>query len=327
MIPNLTFLYGTDGYRLQKRLKELLIADELNRLVIDAGASWNTAEFASQAQAMPFLGATRQMVIKDALRTFSTDEGLKVIQVAEHLPQTTAVVFVESVSPDKRMKFFKDLTKLAQTEVFEPLKGAVWTQYVHVAAEQSGIRLAVPARDALATNLEGDSGQLHNVIGQLSLWANGREVTAEDVALFTPRRAETDSFKLLGALADQRAEPAARSPLDLWRQDEDPLRAPGAIAYQYRQLLLAKAYLAEDIKQSELSGKLKVPPFVVSRLISLARRASWDWLKSIYQQISRIDEGIKNGKIEAVAGIEVLAYNLLILHSKDTYNATLIVHN
>src|SRR3989344_7696831 len=114
MIPNLTFLYGTDGYRLQKRLKELLIADELNRLVIDAGASWDTAEFASQAQAMPFLGATRQMVIKGALRALTADEGLKVMQVAEHLPQTTAVIFFESTSPDKRVKFFKDLAKLAQ---------------------------------------------------------------------------------------------------------------------------------------------------------------------------------------------------------------------
>jgi len=326
-MKNLIFLYGTDGYRLQERLKELIIADELNRLMIDAGTRWNTAEFASQTQAMPFLGATRQIVVKGALRALAADEGLKIMQVASHIPPTTAVVFVESISPDKRTKIFKDLTKLAQTEVFEPLKGAAWSRYVYEAARQGGIRMAAAARDALTTNLEGDSGQLHQVINQLALWANPQEVTAEDIALFTPRRAETDSFKLLGALADQRADSAVRSLLDLWRQGEDPLRVLGAIAYQYRQLLWAKAYLAEGVKPNELPAKLNIRPFVVSRLLSLTRRASWNWLRSIYQQISRIDESIKNGKIEAVAGIEVLVYNLLILHGNAHASAKHIAHS
>lgn len=323
-MKNLIFLYGADAFRLRKRLKELFIADELNRLVIDVGESWDTARFASQAQAIPFLGPSRQIIVVGALRALSSDEALKVLNTIGQIPPTTNIIFAETSAPDKRTKFFKDLVKLAQVEIFEPLWGAAWSRYVQDESRRTDPMLSPAARDALTANLEGDSGQLHQVIVQLGLWAEGQEITAEDVALFTARRSDSDSFKMLGALSGKQAHSVVRFMLDLWRQNEDPLRVLGAVAYQYRQLLWTKAFLAEGVAPNQLASKLKSPPFVVSRLLSLAKSASWDWLKSIYREIAKIDESIKNGKIEARAGLEVLVYNLYVLHTSASTDTNLI---
>ena len=237
----LIFIYGSDAYRLRKRLKELYIVDELNRLVIDASDSWDTARFASQVLATPFLGPSRQIIVMGALRALSSEEALKVLSAASQISPTTAIIFAETSAPDKRTKFFKDLVKQARVETFDPLWGASWARYVEVETRRANLKLSPAARNALTANLEGDSGQLHQVITQLELWVEGREINEDDVALFTARRSDSDSFKMLGALSDKRAYETVHFMLDLWRQDEDPLRVLGAVAYQYRQLLWTKA--------------------------------------------------------------------------------------
>jgi DNA polymerase-3 subunit delta len=332
-MKNLVFLYGTDTYRLQKRLKELSLPDEFSRATIDGSENWSTGSFAAQVQAVPFFGNTRQIIVKNAFSGITTDEVDRVLSVTGKVPATTNVIFVESGKPDARTRLFKALSKLSQVETFEPLGGLAWSKFVDETARSANLKLSQPARDALLFDLEGDSAQLIQVVAQLQLWAGPpasawpeaklqalrageREITASDVAYFVPRRPEGDSFKLLGALAEKRIEGAVRFLYDLWHQDEAPMRVLGAIVYQYRQILWAKAYLEDGTPVRELASKLKVPPFVVGRLSSIASRVSWPWVKTVYGHIRQIDEGIKSGKIEQQAGIEVLVYNLAQFHSK-----------
>lgn len=314
MNSNIIFFYGADSYRIQLRLKELLLADEFSRATIDASENWSTNSFAAQVQAVPFFGDQRQIIVKNAFAGIATDEVDKVLLVLDKVPVTTSVIFVENGKPDARTRLFKALSKLSQVEIFEPLRGLAWSKFVDETARAAGVKLSRPARDILLFDLEGDSAQLIQVMAQLGLWAGEREVAASDAAYFVPRRPEGDSFKLLGALADKRIDGVVHFLCDLWRQDEAPMRVLGAIVYQYRQMLWAKAYLEDGVPPRDLASKLKVPPFVASRLSSVASRVPLDWIKTVYGQIGQIDEGIKSGKIEQKAGIEILVYNLAEFH-------------
>ncbi len=63
------------------------------------------------------------------------------------------------------------------------------------------------------------------------------------------------------------------------------------------------------------SRELRLPPFVVSKLINQAKKRSWTWLQQVYELIGQIDDALKNGKLEPEAGMELLVYNLAKAHA------------
>ena len=264
------------------------------------------------------------------------------------------VIIVESNKPDKRTKLFKWLQKNAKAEELAKLFGNNWQKFAASLINERQIKLETPARQALMAETEGESWQLVNIIDQLLLWGQplslrgtpkqsqiqkgippllqrdvgvsrddseegpSRLIGVADVELFLRRKPRGDSFRLLESIATGRRAEVTRHIGDLWQQGEAPLRVLGAIVYQYRQLIRIKALSEEGTDSYQIVRELGIPPFVVGKIMPLAKKLAWHGLKEIYGQIAQIDDAIKSGKIEPEAGIELLVYNLLKLHSNQS---------
>lgn len=229
------------------------------------------------------------------------------------------VIIIENGVPDKRGKLYKWLQKNGRSEGFLKLAGAEWNKFASDIITLRQIKIAPSAHQTLITETEGDSWQLINVLDQLEAWSAHRSnpIDNYDVSLFVSRKSHGDSFKLLDAIARGNITIALRHISDLWSQGEAPLRVLGAIVFQYRQLVVIKSALDDNINPYEIAKECKIHPFVASKLTPLARNTDWDKLKTIYDEIAKIDEALKSGKIEPEAGLEILVYNLMKLHKKQ----------
>lgn len=272
------------------------------------------------------------------------------------------VIIIENGVPDKRGKLYKWLQKNGRSEGFLKLAGAEWNKFASDIIASRQIKIAPSAHQTLITETEGDSWQLINVLDQLEAWYininkkhhpvdknrhpvldtgskkteegilnqvqydvkyHDRILEQDDINLFVSRKSHGDSFKLLDAIARGNITIALRHISDLWSQGEAPLRVLGAIVFQYRQLVVIKSALDDNINPYEIAKECKIHPFVASKLTPLARNTDWDKLKTIYDEIAKIDEALKSGKIEPEAGLEILVYNLMNLHKNCKHKINL----
>jgi|GEM_PF-870059 len=318
MAGNLFFLFGTDSYRLWHRLVEIkqpFIDGRTDIINIDAQEQWRTEAVNSALVSVGLFATKRLVIIRGICKSTADADWLKAR--LKNIDPATTVVFVESSQPDKRSKLYKMLAKLCQTEVFEPLKGADWRRVAESIITATGTRIGYNAKPYLITATEGDGWLLTNIIDQLQLYCGARLIEQSDIDLFIHRQPGGNSFQMLDAIAQNRTGTAYRQLQDLWRSKEDPVKVLGAIGFQYRSLALIKAAQDDGIAQNELARRTALHPFVVSKLLSLSRKYSWEWVSSVYSEIAKIDEGIKRGKIEAEAGIELLMYNLSKRHANE----------
>lgn len=356
-MSTLIFLYGEDSYRLHKRLQQLreeIGAGDFNVSQIDAQENWDSNRFENELTAVGFFGGSRLVIVKNLLATKDVDAE-KVIGLLSVSPppiggvpqkagkvsreqrdSSTAVgmtsgsevtvIIVETVMPDKRIKLYKWLQKNAGAEEFSKLSGSEWIKFASGLITESKIKISGSARQRLMGETEGDSWQLVNVLDQLSLWradTDNHPLQIDDINLFVRRKLRGNSFQLLDAINRGQTEVVTHHLKDLWAQGEAPLRVLGAIVYQYRQLVLAKAALEEGLNNYQIIRELKIPPFVAQKVGALARATDWSTIKEIYNHIAQIDEQIKSGKIEPEAGIEILIYNLLQIHQKSSQKISL----
>lgn len=317
-MENIHFLYGDDSYRIQNLLSDLLPSggSGYDKTIMDASDTWDMGRFENELVALGFFSNNRVVVVKDMLSSKDVD-GEKVIALLQKTSLDITVIIVEQGLPDKRTKLYKWLVKNAQAQELIRLRGSDWSQFASGLISQSNVKLSSPMRSALVSGTVGDGWQLKNVLSQLELWLDGSATEQKDMDYFLPRRFDGNSFGLLDALVGNDSAKAVRHILDLWQQDEAPIRVLGAIVYQYRQLVTIKALLDADTPQSMLAREARIPPFVVSKLTSIARKFSWDWFGTVYNHITQIDEAIKNGKLEPRESIELLVYNLSKMHAGD----------
>ncbi len=348
------FLFGDDSYRLQKRLQEIKSGANTGNFgvsQIDASENWDINRFENELTAIGFFGGERLVIVKNLLasKDVDVDGVIKLLdiivrdssesrtknrnsshlitdsnnsEIASSLAMTNdsvTVVVVENKTPDKRGKLYKWLKKNARSEEVLKLAGSVWNKFASGIIASRNIKITPSARTLLITETEGDSWQLTNVLDQLEAWSAHRSLPIDnnDINLFVSRKSHGDSFKLLDAIARGNVNIALHHIADLWSQGEAPLRVLGAIVFQYRQLVVIKSALDDNINPYEIAKECKIHPFVASKLTPLARNTDWDKLKTIYNEIAKIDEAIKSGKIEPEAGLEILVYNLINLHKKQ----------
>lgn len=313
---NLFFLFGTDGYRLRRRLNEIkkpFVEGGVDIVNIDAQERWDAGAVNEALMSMGLFASKRLITVQGIIKS-PADADWLMSRLKNIAPEIT-VVFVEGGAPDKRSKLYKILSKLCQTEVFEPLKGADWRRAAESIITAADININYNAKSYLVTATEGDGWLLTNVASQLKLYCGDRQVEQADIDLFIHRQPGGNSFQMLDAISQNRIGTAYGQLRDLWRLNEDPIKVLGAIGFQYRSVALIKAAQEDGINSHELSKKAALHPFVVSKLSSLSRKHSWRWVSDVYNEIAKIDEGIKRGKIEGETGIELLVYNLAQSHA------------
>jgi len=211
------------------------------------------------------------------------------------------LVFWEGKKFGKDSKIYKFLQKNSKKQEFSYLSGVRLISWIgQEARERSGnaTTIAKEAAEKLAVFTEGNSFLLSSEIDKLIAYKGKGEILCSDVDLLVKAKIDTDIFKTVDALARRDKKEALRLLHGHLNSGDDPFYILSMFFYQFRNLVKIKPLVDKNWSSQEISGKLKMHPFVLRKSLDQARNFSWESLKSLYQRLCDIDFETKTGKID-----------------------------
>lgn len=201
------------------------------------------------------------------------------------IPDETDVIFC-SKKPDKRTKTFKDLVKAAgeNSREFLNLKNYEMKSWLSQTARELNIQIDGGAVDELVSATAGDSAnQQARLMTELTKLATlNRAISVDDVRKFVEPNLSANAFEILNLALNSEREKAAREIEKMRNSGEDANKFLGLIASQI--FALAAAVFGGENANADLAKKLKIHPFQLSSMKSLARNLS----KNDVRKIARI---------------------------------------
>ncbi len=294
---------GTELYLREQALKRLTEA------AVDAGVrDFNYAavsavengldEALGLARQYPMISARRMVVVRE-FESISDDRQIEALKDYFRDPsETTVLVFVTN-GLDNRRTISTILRKGCETVRFDPLDeqaGAPnWVRdYVH----QAGGAID-PGSAAYLVGMVGTSLlRLSTELDKLLAYTGGRitRVEIDELTLYTH---EHTNFEITDAIINGDRRRALRVLDHIFANPpENPqtlsLFILGAIASNYRRMLMAKELMRQNVPNSELAKALGMSPYAVTHVNEKARKMQTGKLISGIKRIAETDAALKS---------------------------------
>jgi DNA polymerase-3 subunit delta len=203
--------------------------------------------------------------------------------------------------------FFKKLTSsLAKNEEFDLLTGAKLENWIKKETEENNAKIEPAAIRRLAASVGPDLWQMANEISKLALFCDGRIIGEKDINALVRAKIESDIFKTIDALAAKNKKAALEFLHRHLARGESEIYLLTMLIYQFRNLILVKDQIERGAQFQSLGKKIKMHPFVLRKTFEQSKGFTFPVLKKIYERLLEIDLGIKSGKIEAQAALDLV---------------------
>ena len=307
MSNNLHFLYGSNEYLLQQKLKQLKLGSnqkygEFN--VQDLRFSAETANaIATEILTPPLFGDGRRIIFlydfppdkfNDKIKK-SAEILLKIL--LEQLPEEVVVICV-ATKVDRRTAVFKQLSKAALAQEFKAWESDRFNNLPPEAIKfvQKRLRCDGKLAQFLLDYVGLDGFKLHNETLKLAL--SGQAITKELIEENCLASEGVRAFAFTNALQSGKLQTAVKVLAKLFSSGESPtaifLRD---VTPSIRQLLQTKI----AIEQGADAKAAGLHPFVFGKWKALANKISLIQLKQAHAALLQIDLDSKTGLLPAVA--------------------------
>lgn len=276
----------------------------------------NLDEALAIARQYPMI-STHRVVIVTGFEALNDEKQLE--QLKDYLRDpvpTTALVFV-SAGMDNRRNIATMLRKSCQVVKFETLDDREaaprWVvDYVARAGcfiEQSAAAYLVGMVGAELRRLAAEADKLLNYAG-----GKGR-IGREEIDELVQHTREHSNFELTDAILDGQRKRALELLDHLYANtSENPqslsLMILGALASQYRKLMMAKELMSQNAPNSEIAKAVGLPPFVVGRLNERARKLEAEAIQRGIERLARTDVALKSSLATPRLQLELLICEL-----------------
>jgi DNA polymerase-3 subunit delta len=232
-----------------------------------------------------------------------------------HLPSTTRLIFVE----EKALKPSHPILKVAKEEgkrgrghirEFPLPKESKLPRWIRERAEEKGGEISHEAVTVLAALVGTDLRLLDQEIEKLLLYADGRRVTSDDVALLVSRARETSIFDLVDCVGRRQTGPALKLLHRMLDEGEPALYLLAMLARQVRILIQVKELSKKDMNQVEIARDLNMHPFVAKKGLEQARNFDMSQLEAAHEKLVEADWAIKTGQAQDVLALDALVVAL-----------------
>ena len=291
---------------------------DINTTTLDA-RRLSLAELINAAEAMPFLGGARLVVVAGLLGRLQgkTGKPSKADQqfcdaLAAYLPQlspTTWLVFDEDQvisDPHPILRVAHELKPKASVQLFARLNEAQLRQWLSQRAQLKGGALGADAVDALVGAGESDLRLLDQEVEKLIMYAAGRTVTAADVQRLTHGARSANVFVMVDALGQRNGRKAIEQFHALVDDGEPAGRLLFMIARQFRMILQAKDLSERRASSGDMMRALGAPKFLADKIEAQSRHFSMTQLEQIYHRLLETDQSIKTGQADPLLAVDVL---------------------
>ena len=232
-----------------------------------------------------------------------------------NLPPTTRLILVEQRAlPDSNpiIKLAKSLAeeKKGFVKLFKQPRDWDLPNWIQQRSRSKEGQISHEAINMLATLVGSDLRLLDQEIEKLSVYADGRQVTTQDVQALVSRARETSIFDLVDCVGRRQTDKALRLLHRLLDDGQAPLYLLAMLARQIRILLQIKDLQAQDATQKEIARRLSLHPYVVEKGITQARNFAMTQLEMAHQRLVAADWSIKTGQAEDILALDLLVTDL-----------------
>lgn len=302
------FLFTGNGFLIEKNLNSLrkkldIQMEELNVSVFKDMPSVD--ELIGVSCQVPFMSEKRLVVCKDLSLLSpksSKEEGKKLSDYLDKLPDTTVLIMCYMGSPDKRRTLYKQIKKMGSVYDYPEPKADVCIKFAIDEAKKNDASIKRPAAELLVNTVGCDYFSIENEIAKLAVFTQGKEIKQEHVKLCASKSLEYNVFEMHNLLVSKKADKAF-SLLEEILFDGRPEALIGLIAYNLREMYKVRAMLDASFSESRIAKTLKTRDFIVRRRIRECRGFKSKELREGLSRLSELDYSIKSGKQDPKLGL------------------------
>lgn len=320
--PSIYLLHGNDEFAirsfLDERLKSRLgeSSDTTMDITTLDGRSKSLEAIQAETHTVPFLAKRRMVVLTYplSLAKGKTKQG-KFLELLGSVPPSTALVLIADKLLDNNhwlLRWAREQPAQAWTQAFSLPTGAAMTRWILDQAREMGGEFSNPAAQLLASYIDEDPRLAKSEINKLLTYVDfSRPVTEEDVRELVADVRQGDIFEMVDAIGYGDGEKALGMMRRLLEEGE-ALPLFGMIVRQFRLLIQVRELLDENPGRSpeEMAGEMGVHPFPIKKITPQAKLFTLPQLKTIYHQLSDIDQAIKTGQLDSKLALDLLIASL-----------------
>ncbi len=306
----LIFLYGEDTYRSRQKLEEIIVRHKavhksgLNLKYFDLQKSgWGDIKNVFQVSSM---FKEKKLII--LMNSFS-DADFKEMFLSESkcfIDSEDIILFYEEGIPDKRTSLFKFLKQKARSQEFQPLSGTDLRNWIEQEFQKYQKKIDDQICQKLIDFIGDDLWRFSNEIKKIVNFKKDSEIKEKDIQLLIKPKIETDVFKTIDALALRDKRKALFLVHQHLEKGDSASYLFAMINYQFRNLLIIKSLIGQNIPYEAVLKKSGLHPFVVKKSHWQAQKFTEEELKKIYQKIFEVDLDIKTGQLTPQAALDLL---------------------
>lgn len=322
--PSIYLLHGNDEFAIRTFLDERLKArlGETSDTTMDIttldGRSKSLEAIQAETHTVPFLAVRRMVVLTHPpTKVRGKDKQGKFLELLASVPPSTALVLLEDRLLDSKhwlIKWVNENPAQAWSQAFSLPTGAAMTHWILDQAREMGGEFSNQAAQLLASYIDESPRLAKSEINKLLIYVDfSRPVTDADVQELVADVRQGNIFDMVDAIGYGDGEKA----LGLMRrllEESEALSLFGMIIRQFRLLIQVRELLDENPGRSpeDMAGEIGVHSFPIKKITPQAKLFTLPQLKTIYHQLSDIDQAIKTGQLDDKLALDLLITSLTL---------------
>jgi len=310
--------YGNENYLkedISKKLRNRLIDPvyrELNYKVF-YGEKLSINEVINDLETLPMISKHKLLIIKEAEKINKNDE-TKLIDYFNRLSLknnfSTLIIIYKESSPNK--KLITAIKKAGVAANFSITEKAKLTLWIKSKFKQSNKKITQEALFYLQSIVGSDLGRLFNEIEKIDIYTKDQKIIEKEDVMITIGGSEAvNIFKVLDSVGDKDIKNAIDGLVKLNQGDLHHLSIFAMIYRQIKLILQTKLLLTKGFNFKEVEEKLKLPYFVVEKIIKQSKRYTFKEICKSYELLNIADLEFKDSQKEPRIILEELVMNII----------------
>ena len=310
--------YGNENYLkedISKKLRNRLIDSAYRELNYNVfyGEKLPINEVINDLETLPMVSKHKLLVIKEAEKINKNDE-TKLIDYFNRLSlknnfSTLIIIYKESRPNKELITAIKRAGIAVNFSITDKAKLALW---IKSKFRQSNKKITQEALFYLQSIVGSDLGRLFSEVEKIDIYAKDQKIIEKEDVMITIGGSEAvNIFKVLDSLGDKDIKNAIDGLVKLNQGNLHHLSIFAMIHRQIKLILQAKLLLTKGFNFKEVEKKLKLPYFVVEKIVKQSKKYTFKEICKSYELLNIADLEFKDSQKEPKIILEELVMNII----------------
>lgn len=290
------FIYGTDQFRVNKKLQEIKEEfskkrdkNQLNAVEID-GKDLDIDLLRKEAMTVPFLGDKKMIIIKNAIRGRKNFDHFLDFLKNNQAKIENSLVFVENIPAEKNKlpqnKLFTFLKKQEYVWELNLLKPYQLKKWLASETTKNKLKIDSEAIEELIKTIGNDLYQIDNELKKLKSCGSDK-ITKKVVQENVKANFSDKIFELVDAISQKNQKKSIELINNQLKAGSNPISILNMIIRQFKIIIKVK---------DNPSKNPGLHPFVFKKAVQQSKNFDHKNLTDIYSQLNEIDRLLKTGE-------------------------------